>query len=111
MAVHDRIDRAIDQVLAAEGEARAAVAQCHAEAQRILATAQESAHRIAQRTEGRIGLAHRIADQAVDVALAKLDAPQSQSEPAPATGGDGMVSDVLEKAVDALVDEILQGHG
>lgn len=102
----EAVDGAIDQVLAAEREARAAVASCRAEANRILTAAEEKARRIDQRTEARIGRAHRIADQAVERALAALErtAAEGVFEPPHVR-----VQWLLERAVDGLVDEILRG--
>jgi len=100
------VDAAIDQVLAAEREARAAVASCRAEGDRILAAAEEKARRIDQRTEARIARAHRTADRAVEKALAALE------RPAPGAGFEPprvRVQWVVERALDGLIDEILGG--
>ena len=102
----DAVDRVMNQVLAAEQEAREAIEQCREQAARILSEAQEQARRIGHRTERRIRLTHHIADQAVDRALRELRGPEfSQVPDIP----EGEAAEVLDRAVDALVDEILGG--
>ena len=100
----DSVDLVMNQVLAAEREARDAVVLCHAEAAQILAAAEEGARRIAHRTEHRIGLVHRVADQAVDRTLHQLRAGGPESGSALSEED---VSELLDRAVDALVDELL----
>ena len=100
------VDRAMNQVLLAEQEARDAVEQCRAEAARIRAEAEERARRIAQGAERRIRLAHRIADRAVARAQQRLRGPDSGSGLAIPTRE---ARALLERAVDALVEEILDG--
>ena len=104
--VSDSVDQAMNQVLAAEREARDVVERCRAEAVRILAAAEERARRIAQRTERRIQLAHRIADQSLEHALRELRGPRSGPEPAMP---EAVVRALQDRAVDDLVAEILGG--
>ena len=100
----DSVDQAMNQVLLAEREARDAVARCRSEAARILAAAEEDVRRIVERTEGRVSLASRIADRTVDLAVREPRGPEAgPASPGPETD----VQDLLERAVDGLVDEIL----
>jgi vacuolar-type H+-ATPase subunit H len=100
----DAVDRVINQVLEAEEEAREAVEQCRAQAARIVADAQEQVRRIERRTESRIKRAHRIADLAVDRAIRKLGSSESgQVTETP----EREAAKMLDRVVDALVDEIL----
>lgn len=100
----DSVDKAMNQVLAVEREARDAIARCRTEAAQILAAAEEDARRIAQRTERRIKLAHRIADQAVAHTLGRLQGPESLPG---IRAPDEDVPALLDRAVDDLVEEIL----
>ncbi len=102
----DVVDRVMNQILAAERHAREAVEQCRAEAAHILADAEERTRGIGRRTENRIRLTHKIADQSVDDALRKLRGPQS-GQRAPAEEGE--VRKLVDRAVDALVEDILGG--
>jgi vacuolar-type H+-ATPase subunit H len=98
------VDRAMNEVLSAEREARDAVERCRAEAVRILAAAEEGARRIAQRTEDRVKLAGRVADQAVERALRELQG--TEDGPAAAVS-DAEAREPLDRAVHDLVEEIL----
>lgn len=102
----DVVDRVINQVLEAERQAREAVEQCRKEAGRIVADAQEGARSIERRTEDRIRLTHKLADRAVERSLGKLRAPRPGSGSAVP---EGEARDLVDRAVDALVDEILDG--
>ena len=102
----DSVDRAMNQVLLAEQEACDAVEQCRAEAARILAEAEERVRRIGEGAERRIRLAHRIADRAVERAQQGLRGPDA--------GPESEISarearELVDRAVDLLVDEILDG--
>ena len=104
--VSDSVDEVINQVLAAERAAGDAVDRCRAEAAQVLAEAEETVRRIATRTERRIKLAHRTADEAVERTLRDLQDPGLVSaDEAPDVGGDGLV----DRAVDQLVAEMLTG--
>jgi vacuolar-type H+-ATPase subunit H len=96
----------MNDILAAEQQAREAVEQCRAKAARIVAEAEERARRIANRAEARIRLTHRIADQSVERALRELRSTESSRVPATPEGD---AREVLDKAVEALVDEMLGG--
>lgn len=96
----------MSQVLQAEREASDAVERCRAEAAQILAEAEEGAHRIAQRTEGRIKLAGRIADQAVERTLREQQDPGLRSA---ASVSEDEARELLAAAVDDLADEIVGG--
>jgi len=98
------VDRAINQVLEAEREARDAVALCRAEALKILAAAEEDARRTARRTECRITLVHRIADRAVDRALNELRKTPADSE---SRMLEADVHSLVNLALDELVEEVL----
>ena len=65
-------DEAMNRVLAAERDARLAVAECRAEAARLIATAESRARALASRSEAHIKTAHRRADAAIARALAEL---------------------------------------
>jgi cell division septum initiation protein DivIVA len=95
-------------VLAAEREAREAVEHCRAEAARILAQAEERVRGIRHRAEQRIRLAHRIADRAVEHTL--LDLRGLAAEPGEAITKN-QADEVLDQALDLLIDEILDGPG
>jgi vacuolar-type H+-ATPase subunit H len=101
----DVVDGVMNEVLMAEQEARAAVDQCRAQAARIVAEAEGRARRIGQRNERRIRLTHRIADRAVERALRELRGPQSGQAP---EIPEGEAAELLYRAVDALVEEILR---
>jgi vacuolar-type H+-ATPase subunit H len=102
----DSVDRVMNQVLAAEQEAREAVEQCRAEAAQILAEAEDNAREIERRAERRLRLTDRIADRAVEAALREL---RTSGSGAGAAMPDSEAGAVLDRAVDALVDEILGG--
>lgn len=68
----DRLDQAFNRILAAEAEAREAVADCRSQAARLLGEAEAQARRIGDRTDRRLKLVHGIADRAVSRALAEL---------------------------------------
>ena len=100
------VDLAMNQVLAAEQEAREAVTACGEEARKILAQAEELARGISRRTERRVKAAHRIADQAVERALGDLsDWGSDAGDPGALDAGE----ERLERALDRLVDEIVGG--
>jgi regulator of protease activity HflC (stomatin/prohibitin superfamily) len=100
----DSVEQSMNQVLLAERDARDAVARCRSEAARILAAAEEDVRRIVERTEGRVSLANRIADRTVDLAVREPRGPEAgAATPVP----EADVRDLLERAVDGLVDEIL----
>lgn len=98
------VDRAINQVLAAEREAREAVEQCRARAAQMVAEAEDRAQAVAKRTERRIKAAHRIADMAVERALKELlgKVPRAVVSERRAPGTKGS-----ERAVQVLADEII----
>jgi vacuolar-type H+-ATPase subunit H len=97
----------MNEVLSAEREARDAVERRRSEAAQILAAAEEGARRIAQRTEGRVRLINRIADEAVERARREIQG--SRSDFALAVP-EAEVHELLERALDALVDEIVPGQ-
>lgn len=98
------VDRAINQVLAAEREAREAVEHCRTRAARVVAEAEERARAVAKRTESRIKTAHRIADMAVERALEELlgKTPRAAvgAKRSPGTTGS-------DRALEILADEII----
>jgi hypothetical protein len=98
------VDRAINQVLAAEREAREAVEECRARAAQMVAEAEDRARAVAKRTERRIKAAHRIADMAVERALKELlgKAPRAVVAERRTSGTKGS-----EQAVEVLADEII----
>ena len=100
----DAVDRAINQVLSAEREARERVERCRVEAANIVAAAEVRARAISERTEKRIKAAHRIADAAVELALADLmgEAPKAIAGTDVGQVGGGR----LERAIETLLDEI-----
>jgi hypothetical protein len=66
------VDAAFNRVLRAEAEARAALADCRAQADARVTAAEQAARAIAGRAERRIRAAHRIADRGIERALADL---------------------------------------
>lgn len=102
----DAIDQAMNLVLEAERDARLAVERCRVESQAILAAAQERARAVSRRAESRVQTAHRIADKAVAASLRELSAGEA-SAGTPQTRDRNDRS--IDRALDALVDEILGG--
>jgi hypothetical protein len=100
------VDQAINQVLVAERDAREAVERCRGEAAAIHAEAEERAREIGKRTERRVKAAHRTADRAVARALKDL---LSADPGAGAQDGAGVDAARVERAVDALADDIVGG--
>ncbi len=98
------VDRAINQVLTAEREAREAVEQCRTRAAQVVAEAEDRARAVAKRTERRIKQAHRIADMAVERALKELlgKAPRAVVGASRSPGAKGS-----DRAVEVLADEII----
>jgi F0F1-type ATP synthase membrane subunit b/b' len=98
------VDRAINQVLTAEREAREAVEQCRARAAQVVAEAEDRARAVAKRTERRIKQAHRIADMAVERALKELlgKAPRAIVGASRSPGAKGS-----DRSVEVLADEII----
>ncbi len=111
------VDEAMNRVLAAERDARLAVAECRAEAARIIAQAEGRARALSGRSEARIKSAHRIADAAVARALSEL--AEVPPDPGIDVGPEGLSGDVshdgatipepLARALETLVGEILGG--
>jgi hypothetical protein len=116
-ARHASVDEAMNRVLAAERDARLAVAECRAEAARIVAEAETRARALAGRSEARIKAAHRIADAAIARALAEL--AEVPSDPGLDVGSEGaprsipddstLIPEPLAQAVEVLAGEILGG--
>jgi len=101
------VDQAINQVLAAERDAREAVERCRAEAEAILAAAEERVGRIGRSTERRVRAAHRTADRAVERALKELlGADVGEDDHAAAVADEARV----DRAVETLADEIVGPH-
>jgi hypothetical protein len=100
----ERLDQAFNRILAAEAEARAAVADCQAQAAQRLADAEARARRIAERTDQRLKLVHDTADRAVTAALAQLP-PLTDAHPAEAL--DTAAQARLRATIAALADEII----
>lgn len=100
------VDEAMNRVLAAEQEARQAVDACRHEAAALVAAAEERAVRIARNAERRIKAAHRIADEAVERALAGLAGTHAASAGAMPVAMDEAA---LDRAIAALGDEIIGG--
>ena len=98
------VDEAINRVLAAERDARETLEQCRSEATRIIADSEERARRISSRAEKRIKAAHRIADGAVERALAELRGNIENGRAGRDSNGD---RDRMDRAVASLVDEII----
>lgn len=111
------VDEAMNRVLAAERDARLAVAECRAEAARIVAQAEARARALSGRGEARIKAAHRIADAAIARALAELaevppDPGLDLGSKGASRGGPGEGADMpeaLARAVERLAGEILGG--
>ncbi len=105
------VDEAMNRVLAAERDARLAVAECRAEAARIVALAETRARALSGRSEARIKAAHRIADAAIARALADLaEVPAGADLDEPTQGaphGVAAIPEALAKAVETLAGEIL----
>jgi hypothetical protein len=104
------VDEAMNQVLAAERDARLVVAECRAEAARLIAEAEMRARALAGRSEARIKAAHRIADAAIARALAELaEVPPGSWLEVEAEGEAAAVPEPLARALETLVGEILGG--
>ncbi len=106
------VDQAMNRILAAERDARLAVAECRAEAARRVAEAERRARALAGRSEAHIKAARRRADAAIERALGELaEVPLvAMPEGAPVPGSEGEVPPALAQAIEALVAEIL-GEG
>jgi len=102
-AASPSVDEAMNRVLRAEQEARAAVEGCRAEAAAIVTAGEERAKRIVQAADRRIRAAHRLADQAVERAVKDLLGVQPEVAASALEGG----GDRLDRAVAALADEII----
>lgn len=111
------VDEAMNLVLAAERDARLAVAECRSEAARLIAEAEARARALAGRSEARIKLAHRIADAAIARALAELAevAPDpglvlgSNGASRGVSGESAAIPEPLSRALERLAGEILGG--
>jgi regulator of protease activity HflC (stomatin/prohibitin superfamily) len=105
------VDEAMNHVLAAERDARQAVAECRAEAARLVAEAEARARALAGRSEARIKLAHRVADAAIARALAELAEVPPVSDLDRAAEGDldraAAIPEPLASSLETLVTEIL----
>lgn len=107
MAEVTTTDEAINAVLRAERDARAAVEACGEEAEQVLAEARQEARRIARRTESRISRLHnRCAADMHRRVEAMLRPERSPANSIPATSED----EILQAAVDLLADELI-GEG
>jgi regulator of protease activity HflC (stomatin/prohibitin superfamily) len=105
-------DAAMNRVLAAERDARLAVAECRAEAARLIAVAEAHARALASRSERHIKTAHRLADAAIARALAELaQTPLPDQGPVlvQTPGQPAAIPAPLAEAVAVLADEILGG--
>mgnify|MGYP001817675987 CR=1 FL=1 len=100
------VDLAMNQVLAAERDARAAVDACREDARRILDQAESRSRRISRRAERRIQNAHRTADAAVQRAIEGLRRAGSGRQSSYAAETD---EERLAQAVERLADEIVGG--
>jgi regulator of protease activity HflC (stomatin/prohibitin superfamily) len=107
-------DEAMNRVLAAERDARLAVAECRAEAARLVAVAEARARALASRSEAHIKTAHRRADAAIARVLADLaqtplpdQAEGSRGGTEQGSGATTAIAPPLAKALVALADEIL----
>ena len=101
------VDRAMNEVLAAEQTAREAVDRCRAEADAVLAAAEERARRIVRRTEHRIKAAHRTADGGVDRVLRELFRTEPGAGPGSAVDAEAAR---IARAVERLAKEMI-GEG
>jgi regulator of protease activity HflC (stomatin/prohibitin superfamily) len=105
------VDEAMNRVLAAERDARQAVAECRAEAARLVAEAEARARALGGRSEARIRLAHRVADTAIARALAELAEVPPVSDLDRAAEGDpdrgAAIPEPLARSLETLVTEIL----
>lgn len=97
------VDAAINRVLAAEEESRAAVERCAEQAAEIVAAAQAQADRIEQRTEERVRRAHRIADQRLEGVWRELAAENGNDDEALELPS----AEELDRAIALLIDEMV----
>lgn len=102
-AASPSVDEAMNLVLRAERDARAAVETCRAEAAAMVAAAEERAKRVAEAADRRIRAAHQLADRAVEQAVKALLGTEPQAPLASPGEGGGE----LDRAVAALADEII----
>ena len=103
-------DEAMNRVLAAERDARLAVAECQAEAARLIAAAESRARALASLSEAHIRTAHQRADVAIARALAELaQTPLPDQAAGENAGHQAGTADraPLAEILDVLVDEIL----
>ena len=100
------VDRAINRILAAEQEARDAVENCRVEAARILSEAEERVREIDRRAERRMRAAQRIADASVARSIQRL---RERGSSAVSETDEGRPGSPVDTAVEALVDEMLDG--
>jgi hypothetical protein len=103
-------DKAMNRVLAAERDARLAVAECRAEAARLIAAAEARARALASLSETHIKTAHRLADAAIARALAELvQTPLPDQSPGSDQAPDHPATTPahLPLVLEALVGEIL----
>ena len=103
-------DQAMNRVLAAERDARLAVAECRAEAARLVAAAESRARALASRSEAHIKRAHRRADAAIARALADLArTPLPDQHAGEDAGHETATAEAapLADVLDVLADEIL----
>jgi hypothetical protein len=98
------VDSAFNRVLAAEAEAREALARCRQEAAGRVSAAEREARAIAGRAERRIQAAHRIADRGIARGLAGLAAGDARD-----AGGPGPDSAAVNALVASLAAELTGG--
>jgi regulator of protease activity HflC (stomatin/prohibitin superfamily) len=105
--VNELADAAIARVLAAERDARAAVAECALQAEGELQSARDRARAIAARSADRVARVQRSTDAQLDAALARIAAERAAlAQP----HGDPQVdARRLAAAVATLADELTRG--
>lgn len=107
MAEVTTTDEAMNAVLRAERDARAAVDACSDAAEGVLAEARQQARHLAQRTEARISRLHnRCAADAHRRVEAMLRAERAPGDSIPSASED----EILQAAVNLLADELI-GEG
>jgi hypothetical protein len=98
------IDAAFNRVLAAEAEARGALARCRQEAADRVRAAEGEARAIARRAERRIQAANRIADHGIERGLVGLAAAAPRD-----TDGPGPEPERVSALVASLAAELTGG--
>jgi hypothetical protein len=106
-AANETADAAIARVLAAERDARNAVAECARQAEHEVQVARERVRAIGARGAERVARVQRSTDRRLTLALARIAAERAALTAA--SGGRDVDAARLQAAVDTLADELTRG--